>query len=46
MDRERELKDNDEAPKVEVEVVEVEEVEEVGVVVVGVVSWHLHLWSV
>ena len=35
MDRERELKDNDEAPKVEVEVAEVGVV---GVVVVGVVS--------
>ena len=49
MDRERELKDNDEAPEVEVEVVEVREVAVVGVVgvvVVGVVSWHLHLWSV
>jgi len=40
MDRERELKDNDEAPKVGVGVAGV------GVVVVGVVSWRLHLWSV
>ena len=40
MDRERELKDNDEAPKMEVEVVEEEVVVVVvvGVVVVGVVS--------
>ena len=39
MDRERELKDNDEAPKVEVEVVVgVVGVVVVGVVVVGVVS--------